>query len=355
MNNSTMNETAQKSRAGEELDVKAVHHWISQHIDGLADLPSVKQFSGGASNWTYCLTYSDRELILRRAPAGTKAKGAHNMVREYQIQNALKPVFNYVPTMYALCEDEQVIGTDFYVMEKIDGIIPRKNLPSRTRLDESQVKALCTNMLDALIGLHSVDIDASGLSGLAKGEGYVERQVNGWSKRYQDARTWNVPSGKKVMRWLQEHKPQHETICLTHNDFRFDNLVLAEDNPSQIVGVLDWELATLGDPLMDLGNTLAYWVHADDDFMAKAMRRQPTHLMGMMTRKEVINYYLEKRGLSHIDFRFYEVFGLFRLAAIAQQIYYRYHHKQTTNPAFKNFWLFIHYLLWRCNQAIKAK
>lgn len=355
MSKPNQSSAAQKSRAGEELDIDAVHNWLSQKIDGLTTLPTVKQFSGGASNWTYCLTYPDRELILRRAPAGTKAKGAHNMVREYRVQKSLKPVFDFVPTMYALCEDDQVIGTDFYVMEKIDGIIPRKNLPSGTRLDESQVKKLCTNMIDALIDLHSVDIDASGLSDLAKGEGYVDRQISGWSKRYQDARTWNVPSGKKVMRWLQENKPKHETICLTHNDFRFDNLVLADSDPSQIVGVLDWELATLGDPLMDLGNALAYWVQADDDFMAKAMRRQPTHLTGMMTRQEVIHYYLEKRGLSHIDFRFYEVFGLFRLAGIAQQIYYRYHHKQTTNPAFKNFWVFIHYLLWRCNQAIKAK
>ena len=348
-------DTTQNSRSGEELDIEAVHRWLVQNIVGLTGLPTVSQFAGGASNWTYCLTYPNRELILRRAPAGTKAKGAHNMVREYTLQRALKPVFDYVPTMYALCEDEGVIGTDFYVMEKLNGIIPRKNLPRDLKLDENQVKTLCTNMIDALIELHQVDINASGLNDIAKGEGYVERQLDGWSKRYTDARTWNVPSAKKVMRWLQENKPKQETICLTHNDFRFDNLVLAQHNASDIVGVLDWELATLGDPLMDLGNAMAYWVQADDDFLAKMMRRQPTHLPGMLTRQQVIDYYLDQRGMSHTDFRFYEVFGLFRLAGIAQQIYYRYHHKQTTNPAFKNFWVFIHYLLWRCRKAMTAK
>ncbi|MBU2863823.1 phosphotransferase family protein [Reinekea forsetii] len=352
-NSATHNQ--QKTQPGEELDVNAVHAWLSNHIEGLNELPSVKQFAGGASNWTYCLTYSNRELILRRAPAGKKAKGAHNMAREFEIQQALKPVYHYVPAMYALCQDESVIGTDFYVMEKLNGIIPRKNMPKNASLSSEEVKNLCNNMIDALVELHSVDVEASGLIGLAKGEGYVTRQVEGWSKRYRDAKTWNVPSGKKVINWLENNKPSKETICLTHNDFRFDNLVLNSENPSDIVGVLDWELATLGDPLMDLGNALAYWVEADDDFMAKAMRRQPTHLEGMFSRKEVIRAYLEKTGGSYSDFRFYEVFGLFRLAGIAQQIYYRYHHKQSRNPAFKNFWVFIHYLLWRCNQAIKAK
>ena len=144
-----------------------------------------------------------------------------------------------------------------------------------------------------------------------------------------------------------------ETICLTHNDFRLDNLVLDPNDPITIIGVLDWELATLGDPLMDLGNSLAYWIQDDDDFYAKGSRRQPTHMPGMLTRKEVVKYYLEKTNSDVDDFTFYEVYGLFRLAGIVQQIYYRYHHKQTSNPVFKNFWLFVHYLLYRCRKAIK--
>jgi aminoglycoside phosphotransferase (APT) family kinase protein len=355
MSRSRIVDSAQDVRVGEELPIEQVDAWLKQQLPSLQGTPSVTQYAGGASNWTYCLTYSNREVILRRAPKGKKAKGAHDMAREFNVQYALKPVFNYVPEMLALCQDSSIIGTDFYVMEKLSGLIPRKNMPSRLSLSEADVGELCRKMIDTLAQLHDVDINAAKLNDLAKGEGYIDRQVSGWTQRFQQAKTWNVPSGNFVAQWLADNKPKQETICLTHNDFRFDNLVLNPDKPSDILGVLDWELATLGDPLMDLGNTLAYWVQADDDFLAQSTRRQPTHLPGMMTRKEVIEYYCNARGLNNIDFTFYEVFGLYRLAGIAQQIYYRYHHKQTRNPAFKNFWVFVHYLLWRCKKAIRQQ
>ncbi|MFC6439270.1 phosphotransferase family protein [Pseudobowmanella zhangzhouensis] len=344
---------AKAVRSGEELPLEPVNNWLQGQVAGLSGSPEVTQYSGGASNWTYCLHYPQREVILRRAPKGTKAKGAHDMGREFRLQRAIKPVYRYVPEMLALCEDEAVLGGDFYVMEKLTGIIPRKNLPRGVDMTPEQTRQLCENVLDCMIELHQIDIHQAGLSNLAKGEGYVQRQIDGWSQRYQQAKTWNVPSGKAVMKWLAENMPASEHICLTHNDFRFDNVVLNPDNPTEVIGVLDWELATLGDPLMDLGNTLAYWVEADDDFLAQSTRRQPTHLPGMFTRKQVVEYYLQKTGRSAEDFTFYEVYGLFRLAVIAQQIYYRYHHKQTRNPAFKNFWIFVHYLLWRCKKAIK--
>lgn len=346
-------------RPGEELDVDAVHQWLQAIKPELQSLPQVTQYAGGASNWTYCLDYPNESLILRRAPAGTKAKGAHDMGREYRLQHALKPVYGYVPEMIGFCDDESVLGTEFYVMEKLSGIIPRKNMPRGLELSAETTRKLCHNVLDSLIELHQVDYQAAGLDALAKGEGYTERQIKGWSQRYRNAKTWNVPSGKFVMRWLEDNMPSKESICLTHNDFRFDNVVLDIEDPTHILGVLDWELATLGDPLMDLGNSLAYWVEEGDDFLAQMTRRQPTHLPGMLTRQEVIDYYLdkmnaEKMGIDIGDFRFYAVYGLFRLAGIAQQIYYRYHHKQTDNPAFKNFWLFVHYLLWRCKRTIKT-
>ncbi|WP_438865458.1 phosphotransferase family protein [Neptunicella sp.] len=341
-------------RSGEELPLETLIPWLHQHIDDLQGDVQVNQYSGGASNWTYCLTFDNQQLILRRAPAGTKAKGAHDMGREFRLQHALKPVFPYVPTMLAYCEDTNIIGTEFYVMKKLDGIVPRRNFPVGLKLSSDDAKQLCTNALDALIELHQVDIVAADLQHLAKGKGYTKRQIDGWCERYQKARSWNVPKGKKVIRWLQENMPDKERICLTHNDFRLDNLVLDVDDPTQIIGVLDWELATLGDPLMDLGNSLAYWVEADDDFMAQATRRQPTHVKGMLTRKQIIAYYCDKMDVDVADFAFYEVYGLFRLAAIAQQIYYRYHHKQTRNPAFKHFWLYVHYLMWRCRKVIRA-
>ena len=205
---------------------------------------------------------------------------------------------------------------------------------------------------DKLIEIHRIDINAAGLQSINKGPGYCKRQIDGWSNRYQKAKTWNVPSGKKVIAWLKANIPANETLCLIHNDFRFDNVVLDVNDPLKVIGVLDWEMATIGDPLMDVGNSLAYWVQADDDFLMRKMRRQPTHLPGMLTRREAVEYYCGKMGFNPGNFTFYEVYGLFRLAVIAQQIYYRYHHKQTTNPAFKNFWLMVNYLVWRCGKLI---
>ena len=342
-------------RSGEELDADAVDAWLKAELPMLQGLPTVTQYPGGASNWTYRLQYDNDDLILRRPPGGTKAKSAHDMGREYRIQQALKPVFPFVPEMRAHCTDLSVIGTEFYAMQRLAGIIPRKNLPRCVDLSPRQVRELCLNVLDTLVALHRVDPAAAGLEGLGKGAGYAQRQIEGWSKRYRDARTWNVPRGDKIMRWLAANLPEQERICVTHNDFRFDNVVLDVNDPTRVLGVLDWELATLGDPLMDLGNTLAYWVEASDDVLAQATRRQPTHLPGMLTRREVIAYYCAEMGVDARDFRFHEVYGLFRLSAIAQQIYYRYHHGQTRNPAFKRFWLFVNYLHWRCRNVMARR
>jgi aminoglycoside phosphotransferase (APT) family kinase protein len=346
-------------RAGEELNMVNVDAWLKQRVPSLQGQPEVTQFSGGASNWTYRLKYADLgqggDFILRRPPAGTKAKGAHDMGREFRVQQALKPVYPVVPTMIGLCEDESVTGSEFYVMERIAGIIPRKNMPRGLKLDKATTRQLCTNVLDKLIELHQVDVKATGLDSLGKGSGYCRRQIDGWSERYTKAKTWNVPSYKHVMAWLKERTPQDVANVVIHNDWRFDNVILAEQDPTKVIGVLDWEMATLGDPLMDLGNALAYWIHDDDNSLLKATRRQPTHLAGMLRREEVVDYYLRKTGhkVDKAQWVFYEVYGLFRLAVIVQQIYFRYHHKQTNNPAFKNFWILVNYLDWRCKGLIK--
>lgn len=334
-------------REEDAFDVAAVAAWLGR------DIREVRQFSGGASNLTYLLKTDDKDLILRRPPAGTKAKSAHDMGREYRIQSALAPVFPYVAPMVAFCEDDSVIGSEFYVMERVAGHIPRKELG--LDLTPEQVRALCTNVLDLLVDLHAVDPEAAGLTTLGKGEGYVARQVGGWIGRFGKAKTWNVPSYKKVMKWLDENQPADRATCLIHNDFRFDNVVLDEVDPTRPIALLDWEMATLGDPLMDLGAVTSYWVQADDSKLFRQFRRQPTHLPGMLTRKEVVDYYLAKSGFELTDkqWAFYEVFGMFRLAVILQQIYYRYHHKQTSNPAFKSFWIASHVLHRRCLAIIK--
>ena len=335
-------------RDEDAFDVDALHAWLAQRVDGLTAPPEVRQFGGGASNLTYLLRYRDRALVLRRPPAGVKAASAHDMVREHRVQAALAPHYRHVPQMVALCTDPAVLGSDFYVMERVAGTILRGRLPEGMTLTPPQAGDLGERAFDALVELHAVDVDAAGLADLGKGRGYVGRQVTGWSERYRRARTDNVPDFEAVMGWLTEHQPQDVATVLVHNDFRLDNLVLSDD--LRVVGVLDWEMATLGDPLMDLGGALAYWVQADDDDMFRLSRRQPSDLPGMPTRAEVVARYAERTGVAVTDWTFYEVFGLFRLAVIAQQIYYRFHHGQTTNEAFKDFWFFVGYLDERCRR-----
>lgn len=343
-------------REEDAFDVEAMATWLQANADpsaGVPDgLPEVRQFPGGASNLTYLLSYPGRDLILRRPPTGVKAKSAHDMRREFTIQSRLAPVFSRVADMVAFCDDPDVIGSDFYVMARLEGTILRRDLPAGLSASPAEIRDLCTDFLDVLVELHSVDPSKAGLDDLGKGRGYVARQVGGWSKRFRAARTDNVGDFEAVMEWLDEHQPDDVSTCVIHNDYRLDNVVL--DDRLGIIGVLDWEMATLGDPLMDLGGALAYWIQADDDEAFLALRRQPTHAPGMLTRAEIVDSYTSRMGFSVTpeQWRFYEVFGLFRLAAIAQQIYYRYHHGQTTNEEYARFLPVVTYLDERCHRLV---
>lgn len=345
-------DAAGEVRPGEELPLDALDAYLKAHIEGLEGQPTLTQYSGGASNWTYRLAYTSHDLILRRPPAGTKPKGAHDMGREYRLQTALKPVFPPLAKQYLHCTDTTIIGAEFYVMERLRGIIPRRRFPRGVELDSVQARQLNENFLDTLVALHTVDYAAVGLQPMYKGAGYARRQIEGWNARYSKARTWNVPRARHVMRWLTENIPADAGACVIHNDYRMDNVVLSAEDPTQIIGVLDWELATIGCPMMDLGNTMAYWVQGDDDGFLRRMSRQPSTLTGMLTRQQMVARYCEKTGRDLQAWPIYEVYGLCRLAVILQQIYYRYHHRQTDNPAFKNFWLMVHYLIFRAKRII---
>jgi aminoglycoside phosphotransferase (APT) family kinase protein len=318
-------------RDEDRFDVEKMHEWLRPFI-GIDVLPEVSQFRSGASNLTYLLQYSDRELVLRKPPVGTKAASAHDMKREFLIQSRLQPVYPLVPTMIALCDDQTVMGSDFYVMERVVGDIFRRDVPEG--VTAADVSVMAESLIHGLVRLHAVD--ASILAELNKGPGYVQRQVEGWSKRYRNVLTDDVPNGEKVMAWLEANRPDDVASCVIHGDWRIDNVVF-DLKAARIVGVLDWELATVGDPLMDLGSALAYWVDRDDEPGFAALRRQPSHLPGMPTREEFVQKYLQLSGRRCDDFTFYEVFGLFRLAVIIQQIWARYRAGQTTNPAFAGF------------------
>ena len=350
---SQLQDQARDVREEDAFDVARVDAFLKQHIHGLEGTPALRQFPGGASNLTYLLSYANRELVLRRPPRGAKAKSAHDMLREARVMDALKPSYPYVPAILARCDDENVIGQDFYVMERLRGTILRRDLPRELGLDRDGVRSLCTAFVDRLVQLHAVDATAPALRELGKGEGYIARQLAGWSERWRQAATEGSDACEDVIAWLNEHQPAHDNArCVIHNDFRFDNVVLADGNAFDIIGVLDWELATVGDPLMDLGSSLAYWVQADDDAVFQSFRRQPTHEAGMFTRREVVAYYGERTGIDVSHWSFYEVFGLFRLMVIIQQIYRRFALGQTTNPQFAGFGDAAKYMGMRCRRLM---
>ena len=318
-------------RDEDRFDVAKMHAWLRPFITE-DQLPEVMQFRSGASNLTYLLRYLGRDLVLRKPPVGTKAASAHDMKREYLIQSRLQSVFPLVPKIIALCEDQSVMGSDFYVMERVEGEIFRRDIPEG--ITSSDISVMADSLISGLVQLHAVD--SSILNELNKGKGYVQRQVEGWSKRYRNALTDDVPAAEKLMAWLDANQPQDVGSCIIHGDWRIDNVVFDLAN-ARIAGVLDWELATVGDPLMDLGSALAYWVDRDDEAAFASLRRQPSHLPGMPTREEFLQRYLQLSGRQCADFTFYEVFGLFRLAVIIQQIWARFRLGQTTNPAFAGF------------------
>ena len=318
-------------REEDRFDVAKMHAWLRPFITE-DQLPEVMQFRSGASNLTYLLSYPDRELVLRKPPVGTKAASAHDMKREYLIQSRLQSIYPLVPKMIALCEDQSVMGSDFYVMERVEGEIFRRDIPEG--ITSSDISVMADSLINGLVQLHAVD--SSILKELNKGNGYVQRQVQGWSKRYRNALTDDVPAAEKLMAWLDANQPDDIDSCIIHGDWRIDNVVFDLAN-ARIAGVLDWELATVGDPLMDLGSALAYWVDRDDEAAFASLRRQPSHLPGMPTREEFLQRYLQLSGRQCVEFTFYEVFGLFRLAVIIQQIWARFRAGQTTNPAFAGF------------------
>ncbi len=332
-------------RQGEALDLNPLESFLRDSLPGLGLPFTIKQFPSGYSNLTYLIRAGQRELILRRPPIGTKAKSAHDMHREYRILKALHPVFPYCPRPLLYAEEPAVMAGAFYLMAPIRGIILRKDLPSGMVLSPVQMRTLCEHLLDVQSALHAVDYRAVGLDGFGRPEGYVRRQVEGWTERYGKARTPDAPTFAEVTDWLRRRMPpDHLRPAIIHNDFKFDNVVLDPEDPMKIIGVLDWEMATIGDPLMDLGSSMAYWVQGDDPPDLQAIRMLPTHLPGALTRREMVQRYARLAGIAIEDFDFFLCFGLFRLAVIAQQIYFRFFNGQTADARFKSLIFAVHIL-----------
>ncbi|MEE4265025.1 MAG: phosphotransferase family protein [Desulfobacteraceae bacterium] len=329
---------ARDTRPGEGLDSAGVEAFLKDSIPGLQGRMAIQQFPSGHSNLTYLITFGDREMVLRRPPLGTKAKTAHDMGREYRVLSALNEAYPYCPRTMAYTEDTSIIGCPFYVMERIKGIVVRREFPPGIGESPGKISNLCRKLIEVQHELHTIDYRKVGLENFGKPVGYVERQVNGWSERYRAARTPDAPDCEDVMAWLQDKMPPDSSSpAIIHNDFKLDNVVLDPGQAGKIIGVLDWEMATLGDPLMDLGGSLGYWVEKNDPPEMQAIRFMPTDAEGALTRDELVGYYAQLSGRPIDNYDFYYCFGLFRLAVIAQQIYYRYYRGQTKDKRFEAF------------------
>jgi aminoglycoside phosphotransferase (APT) family kinase protein len=321
-------------RQGEELPLARLEAYLRQHLPGAAGPLTVEQFPHGHSNLTYLLRVGETEWVLRRPPFGNQVKTAHDMGREFRVLSGLCAVFPEAPRPQLYCADEGVLGAPFYVMERRRGVVLRKELPPGAAVDPPTARRLSAALIDALARLHALDHRAAGLEGLGKPEGYVARQVDGWARRYAAARTEDVPELERVARWLGDHLPPEAGAAVIHNDFKYDNLLLDPADLTRIVAVLDWEMATVGDPLMDLGTALGYWVEAGDPEPLRQTAFGPTALPGNLTRRELVGRYEERAGRSVPGVLFYYCFGLFKIAVIIQQIYARYVRGHTRDARF---------------------
>lgn len=333
-------------RAGEELDWSALAAYLRERLPAQLDGKAlatgapfaVEQFPGGHSNLTYCVKFGGQEFVLRRPPFGPVAPTAHDMPREYRLLAAINPHFSLAPKPYLLCEDVSVIGAPFYLMERRRGIVVRQTMPPEIGDDLGLRRRVTESLVDTLVDLHQVDIQATGLINLGKPAGFVKRQVEGWASRWERAKTSELPEMTGAARWLIEHLPADPaTPTLVHNDYKLDNLMLDRRDPTRIVAILDWEMCTVGDPLIDLGLLLCYWPQADDPDIFADSLRSVTMLPGWLTRAEIVERYAAKsqRDLSNIVY--YHIFALFKLAVVIQQIYYRYHVGQTQDRRFADF------------------
>ena len=331
----TIEDAARAPRSGESLDADRLAGWLQGDLAGFAGPLEVRQFPAGFSNLTYLLVTPGAEYVLRRPPFGTRPKSGHDMAREFRVLRALEPVFPYCPRALALCEDESVIGAPFYVAQRLRGLILRRDYPPGLEPAPSLVRTQQEALVDVLARLHAVDYAAAGLESLGRPAGYVRRQVEGWLERFERSRTPESPDVRELAEWLQASQPADPpTASVLHNDYKLDNVVFDANDPARLVGVLDWEMATLGDPRMDLGCSLAYWVEAGDPSWFAATRTLPTHLPGSLTRDEVVARYASARGVAPGDMAFFLAFGLFRLAVVAQQIYLRHVRGETRDLRF---------------------
>jgi aminoglycoside phosphotransferase (APT) family kinase protein len=330
-------------RQDEHFDEQALASYLKGKLPGTENTLTVRQFGGGAANLTYLLDYATHQYVLRRPPLGPVAPTAHDMGREYKVLSVLHQAYPYAPQAYLYCEDVSVIGAPFFIMKRYEGVVVRNRIPEVYEVIPDAPQKMSQALIDALADFHAVDYKALGLEDLGKPEGFIQRQIEGWHRRWEAAKAEEVPEIDHLYAWLQDHQPHTQEITLVHNDFKLDNTMLDPADPGRVVAVFDWDMCTLGDPLSDLGALLTYWTEPSDGpyMQAVAQTFMPIGDDRFLTRAELVNRYAARSGRDVTDIHFYHVLGMFRVIVIIAQIYIRYHRGQTQDERFASFGLLV--------------
>lgn len=327
-------DTSAEVRADERFDEARLEAFLRESVPTLEGPMVVRQFHGGHANLTYDVRFGERELVLRRPPLGPVAPKSHDMRREFRALDALAPLFPYSPRPVVLCEDESVIGAIFFVMERSRGVVVRQSWPDALGDDPGVRRGMAESLIDALADLHLVDTSRPEIAALGKPEGFVERQVKGWHGRWEHAKTREMPLMDQLAVWLGERIPAPERVSVLHNDYKLDNAMFAADDARRLVAIFDWDMTSLGDPLVDLGTLLGYWSEAADE-TPRGTGGSVTTLPGFPTRAEVAERYGKRTGVNLTHLPWFETFALFKTAVVLEQIYVRFVKGQTQDERFK--------------------
>lgn len=323
-------------RPDERFDEARLAEYLRGQLPGTEHPLRVRQFGGGAANLTYLLDYGQVQYVLRRPPLGPIPPGAHDMAREYKVLSVLHRAYPLAPRAFLFCDDPEVLGAPFLIMERRRGIVVRKTMPPAFAGFPDAPARMSEALVDALADLHSVDYQAIGLGDLGRPQGFIQRQIQGWWRRWQAAKLEDVPAMEWVHAWLQEHQPPEGPASLVHNDYKLDNVLFDPGDPGRIRAVFDWDMCTLGDPLSDLGALLAYWIQPQDPPHFQALAMMPVQ-EGFLSREELVARYAARSGRDVAHIRFYHALSLFRVAVIVAQIFIRYHRGQTQDRRFAAF------------------
>jgi aminoglycoside phosphotransferase (APT) family kinase protein len=332
-------------REGEELNVQLLEELLRNKLPELSHDPLViEQFGAGSSNLTYLIKIGEWQGVLRRAPLGPVNTKAHDMEREFRVLKAVSPVFPLAPKPYFFIEDKRIIGAPFYLMERLNGVLLETALPGENDGSKILYREISNTMVQTLAKMHEIDYKSTDLVNFTRAEGFLERQVKGWIGRYENVKTEEVPGMERLIKWIIENRPVSQASTFIHYDFHLKNILFSQDDLSQISGVLDWEMSTVGDPLTDLASALVLWLEDNDpDFFKFYKSENPpiTARPGFMTRKEFIEAYSKKSGRDVSNMNYYMVFGYFKHIVISQQMYYRWKKGQTRDERFATLDVFV--------------